>query len=143
MKTKVKVLWSLEIVGGLLLLLGILLGIVGVEILNIPFPNMEVIPFAVGFTGVLVVIIASSAISYEKTKTREQQIEEKDERMITIYQDAKSKAFDMMAILLPFALLVLAVFGYMNRVSFFLLAGLYFIGYGYYKFALEKNKKEM
>lgn len=142
MKTKVNILWSLEIVGGLLLILGIVLGFVGGEIVNIPFTNREFAPFALGFCGVILLISAGTGIQYEKTKTKEQEIEEKDERMNAIDQDAKSKAFDMMAILLPFVLLVLPLFGYLNQVAFFVLSGLYILSFGFYKFHLEKNKKE-
>jgi Ca2+/Na+ antiporter len=87
--------------------------------------------------------MGGSSIVGEKTRTKEQQIEENDERNITIVQTAKSKAYDLMATLFPFALLALALFGYMNEVSLFLLIGVYFICIIYFAYHLYKNKKKM
>lgn len=135
--------WSLIFVGIALLLAGISLWFVGAEILNIPFVRMDLVPIAVGFCGTLLLIIGGSAIGEEKYKTKEQQIEDKDERIIKIKQKSKSKAYDLMATLLPFTLLALAMFGYMNKVSFLLLVGVYFVCIGYLSYQLYKNKAEM
>lgn len=51
---------------------------------------MDLVPIAVGFSGTLLLVIGFSVIVGEKYKTEEQQIEENDERMIAIYQSAKS-----------------------------------------------------
>lgn len=110
---------------------------------SIAFVRMDLVPIAVGFSGTLLLVIGFSVIVGEKYKTEEQQIEENDERMIAIYQSAKSKAYDLVAILFLFALLTLAMFGYMNEVSFFSLVGIYFICHGYYAYNLRKNKEEM
>ncbi|MEQ6353547.1 hypothetical protein ABNX05_02850 [Lysinibacillus sp. M3] len=79
----------------------------------------------------------------EKNKTKEQLIEEKDERNIELSQNAKSKAFDLMINLFGFSLLALAMFGYMNEVSFFSLIALYFTCYAYYLYRLKINKEIM
>ncbi|SHG91795.1 hypothetical protein [Ornithinibacillus halophilus] len=142
MKLKIRLLWSLEVIGTLLLLSGIALGISGAEVLTIPFPRLDLVPIAFAFCGVLLFVVAGAEIWYEKTKTKEQQIEEKDERLILIQQKAKARAFDLLAIVLPFILLALAMFGYMNKVSMFLLTGLYILCMGYYKFQLYKIKEE-
>src|SRR5690625_7546767 len=97
MKMKIRLLRSLEIVGIFLLLFSFLLGFVGVEIVNISFNRMDLVHLAVGFCGILVFIVSSSAIGYEKNKTREQQIEEKDESIISIHQIAKYKTCDLIA----------------------------------------------
>lgn len=56
-------------------------------------------------------------------------------------QKSKSKVYDLMAVLFPFALLALAMFGYMNEVSFLLLlVGVYFICIGYFAYHLYRNK---
>src|SRR5699024_6554464 len=73
-------LWSLIIVGVLLTLSGIILGVVGAEVLNIPFVRMDLVPMAVGYCGVLLFAIGVSAITHEKHKTKKQHIEENDER---------------------------------------------------------------
>ncbi|MDA1477600.1 hypothetical protein [Bacillus changyiensis] len=130
----------LEIGGVFFMLSGVALGIVGAEVLNIPFARMDLVSFAVGFCGFLLLVLRSS---YEKNKTREQQIEEKDERVVFINQNSKSKAFDLLITILPLALLTLVMFGYMNKVSFFSLIGLYFISIVYYYYSIWKNKKIM
>ncbi len=135
--------WSLVIVGAILSLVGIFSGFVGAEVLNLPFVRMDLVPIAVGFCGVLLVVISGSAIFYEKHKTQEQRIEENDERNITINQQAKSKAFDLMTVLFSFILLGLAMFGYMNKVSFFTLAGIFLIGQIYFGYQFLANTKKM
>jgi len=129
---KTNLLRSLMIVSLVLIGLGIYLGIVGAEILNIPFIRMDLVPFAVGFCGVLMFVMILPVLYYEKHKTVEQKIEENDERNQTIEHISKSKAFNVLATLFPFSLLGLAVFGYMNKVSFFLLAGVYLLSFYYY-----------
>src|SRR5699024_1721325 len=136
-------LWSLIIVGVLLTLSGIILGVVGAEVLNIPFVRMDLVPMAVGYCGVLLFAIGVSAITHEKHKTKKQHIEENDERNIIISQNAKSKAFDLMTILFSFGLIALTMFGYMNKVSFFTLIGIFFICQVYWGYQFLKNTKRM
>lgn len=135
--------WSLVILGAILTLVGIYLGFVGAEILNIPFVRMDLVPIAIGFCGVLLVVSGGSAILYEKGKTREQLIMENDERNITINQHAKSKAFDLMTVLFSFALLALALFGYMNKVSFFTLTGIFLLSQVYFGYQFLVGNKTM
>jgi len=135
--------WSLVILGAILTLVGIYLGFVGAEILNIPFVRMDLVPIAIGFCGVLLVVSGGSAILYEKGKTREQLIMENDERNITINQHAKSKAFDLMTVLFSFALLALALFGYMNKVSFFTLTGIFLLSQIYFGYQFLMSNKTM
>src|SRR5690625_7876427 len=135
--------WSLVIVGAILTLVGIYVGFVGAEILNIPFVRMDLVPIAIGFCGVLLVVSGGAAILYEKGKTREQLIMENDERNITINQHAKSKAFDLMTVLFSFALLALALFGYMNMVSFFTLTGIFLLYHIYFVYSFFMSNKTM
>lgn len=135
--------WSLVILGAILTLVGIYLGFVGAEILNIPFVRMDLVPIAIGFCGVLLVVSGGSAILYEKGKTREQLIMENDERNITINQHAKSKAFDLMTVLFSFAILALALFGYMNKVSFFTLTGIFLLSQIYFGYQFLMSNKTM
>lgn len=62
---------------------------------------------------------------HEKYKTKEQHLKENDERNFTIIQKAKSKTFDLMTTLFSFDLLVLAMLGYMNKVSFLVPRAIY------------------
>ncbi|MFB7157381.1 hypothetical protein [Lysinibacillus sp. NPDC056232] len=140
---KNKLLWSMIIVGALLIIAGIILGVVGAELLNIPFIRMDLVPIGVGFCGVMLLGSGITELVDEKNKTKEQLIEEKDERNIELRQNAKSKAFDLMINLFGFSLPALAMFGYMNEVSFFSLIALYFICYAYYLYRLKSNKEIM
>ncbi|MEY9979133.1 hypothetical protein [Lysinibacillus sp. RC79] len=140
---KNKLLWSVIIVGSLLIISGIILGVVGTEILNIPFIRMDLVPIGVGFCGVMLLGTGITKLVDEKNKTKEQLIEEKDERNIVISQNAKSKAFDLMIHLFGFGLLALAMFGYMNKVSFFSLIALYYTCYVYYLYCVKKNRENM
>nr|WP_289037097.1 hypothetical protein [uncultured Allobacillus sp.] len=138
-----KLFWSLEVIGGLLLMLGVVLGIVGVEELGVSIPQIDYAPFAIVFMGVFLIMIATVPIFYEKNKTKQQRIEEKDERVMAIYQSAKAKTFNLMAVSIPFVLIGLALFGFMNKVSFFTLGGLYLIFVEYYAFQVIKNEEMM
>lgn len=143
MKSELKLSWLITIVGLFLIVSGIVLGLIGAEVLNIPFVRMDLVPFAVGFCGSLLFMLGIIVILEEKYKTKEQQVEENDERNIAITQKAKSKAFDLMIILFSVGLLTLALLGYMNEVSLFSLIGLYMIGMVYYGYQLRINKKVM
>lgn len=140
---KTNLLGLLITIGLALIGLGVYLGIVGAEVLNIPFTRMDLVPFAVGFCGILMLAIVLPALYYEKHKTVEQKIEEDDERNQTIDHLSKSKAFNVLATLLPFSLIALAMFGYMNKVSFFLLVGIYLLCYYYYLFNRMKYAAKM
>ncbi|WP_163580549.1 hypothetical protein [Gracilibacillus saliphilus] len=135
--------WSLIIMGVLLTLSGIILRFVGAEVLKIPFVRMDLVPIAVSFCGILLFVMSGSAIIHEKYKTKRQHIEENDERNIIINQNAKSKAFDLMTTLFSFGLLALAMFGYMNKVSFFTLIGLFLICQVYWGYQFLTNTKKM
>lgn len=143
MKNKLKLNRFLVVAGLLLLGSGIVLGFIGAEVLNIPFVRMDLVPIAIGFCGSLLLIHGIIEISEEKYKTKEQHIEENDERNIMITQKAKSKVFDLMVVLFSIGLLTLAMLGYMNKVSFFSLVGLYLVGMLYYRYQVQINKKVM
>lgn len=135
--------WILIGVGAFLLLSGIILGFVGAEVLNIPFVRMDLVPIAIGFCGVLLIVSVGSALIHEKYKTKEQQIIENDERNITILRKAKSKTYDLMSVLFGFGLLTLALLGYMNKVSFFSIAGLYIISQLYFRYQYLSYQKRL
>lgn len=139
----IRIGYSLIVVGSTLLGLGIFLAIVGAEILNISFIRMDLVPWGFGLIGSLLLILGLATILTEKHKTKEDIIEENDERLITINERSKSKAYDLMVVIIPLTLLGLAMFGYMNVVSFFLLATVYFVCYGYFVFHLLRNKAKM
>lgn len=143
MKNKLKLNRFLVVAGLLLLGSSIVLSYSGAEVLNIPFVRMDLVPIAIGFCGSLLLIFGIIEILEEKYKTKEQHIEENDERNIVIAQTAKSKVFDLMVVLFSIGLLTLAMLGYMNKVSFFSLVGLYLVGMLYYRYQVLINKKVM
>lgn len=67
-------------------------------------------------------------VSYSSKKTREQEIEAKDERNIALGNAAKATGFEVFTSLFSIAILILALLGYMNTVSFFTLFAAFFIG---------------
>lgn len=138
-----RLFWSLEVVGGLLLVLGVALGIGGVDKFDDTMPQGDYAVFAIVFMGVFLIMISTVPILYEKNKTKQQRIEEKDERVMAIYQSAKAKTFNLMAVSIPFVLIGLALFGFMNKVSFFTLGGLYLIFIEYFAFQVIKNQEMM
>ncbi|KOP80110.1 hypothetical protein AMS59_01475 [Lysinibacillus sp. FJAT-14745] len=131
------------IVGSLLIFSGIILGVVGAAILNIPFIRMDLVPIGVGFCGVMLLGMGITKLVDEKKTTKAQLIEENDARNIVIRQNAKSRAFDLMLHLFGFGLLVLAMFDYLNKVSFFSLLALYYSCYAYYLYCVQINKENM
>ncbi|AMM94706.1 uncharacterized membrane protein HdeD (DUF308 family) [Peribacillus simplex] len=129
---KNKALWILTFSGIVLISFGIFVTFpVANEIRSI-FIRPDLVSIAIIFTGVFLTFSGVTSISSERFKTKAQKIEENDERNIKINQFAKSKAFDFMSILFGIGLLFLALLGYMNKVSFFFLIGLYFISYFYF-----------
>jgi len=143
MKSRFNYWWISIFFGTLLILWGIILGIVGAEVLNISFVRMDLVPIAVGFCGVLLSFLGWAEIREEKNKTQEQQIEENDERNIKINENAKAKAFDLMSTLFGLGLLTLAMFGYLNRVSFFTLVGLLLISHIFRSYQVKANTQKM
>lgn len=73
-----RLFWSLEVVGGLLLVLGVALGIVGVDKFDDTMPQGDYAVFAIVFMGVFLIMISTVPILYEKNKTKQQRIEEKE-----------------------------------------------------------------
>ncbi|WP_051556682.1 hypothetical protein [Alkalihalobacterium bogoriense] len=133
--------WILFFIGVAVGITSIILAVFGADILGISFIREELVPIAFGFLGVMLITMSVFQLIYEKTKTKKQYIEEKDERNILIHERAKSKAFDLIFVLFPLILLTLAILGYMNHVSFFTLYIVYFICLGYFAYQLILQKK--
>lgn len=129
---KNKGLWVLTLSGIVIIFLGISVTLPIADELRSKFIRPDLVSIAIIFTGFLLSFSGITVISTEKFKTKAQKIEEEDERNIKINQYAKSKAFDLMSFLFGMGLLFLALLGYMNKVSFFSLIGLYFISYFYF-----------
>lgn len=129
--------------GAFLIIAAVILYFIGVKTLNIEFIRNDLVPVAVGFLGLMLVIMSVTSIVENKNKTKAHIIEERDERNIVISQNAKAKAFDLMTILFALALLTLALLGSMNIVSFFTLVTIYLIGQIYSMYYHWLNSRRM
>lgn len=136
-------LTSLILSGAILILLGILSKIADFEFWGIPFIRLDLVPIAISFLGILLLVMGVSVTISEKYKTETHKILENDERQVAINQKAKSKAFDLMLVVFSLSLLTLAMLGYMNVVSLFSLAGIYLICVVYFLYNLVKIEKEI
>lgn len=72
-----RLFWSLEVVGGLLLVLGVALGIVGVDKFDDTMPQGDYAVFAIVFMGVFLIMISTVPILYEKTKRNNSELKKK------------------------------------------------------------------
>lgn len=138
-----KYLLTLVMFGGILVLLGIVSGLTDFNFWSIPFIRIDLVPVAISFLGVLLLVMGVIAVISEKYKTEAHKIMENDERQVAINQKAKSKSFDLMVVALSLSLLTLAMLGYMNVVSLFSLVGIYLICVVYFLYNLVKMEKEM
>ncbi|WP_080843935.1 hypothetical protein [Cytobacillus gottheilii] len=140
---KDKFTWLITIIGFLLLITGIILTIVGSEVLDIHFVRNDLVPIGLVGSGFMLLFGGIMVILDKKYKTKEDSIQENDERNIRIKQSAKAKAFDLLIVLFCFGLFTLALFGYMNKTSFFSLLGLYLLVIFYYLYQFVINKRSM
>ncbi|WP_080848043.1 hypothetical protein [Cytobacillus gottheilii] len=143
MKNELKLSLFITCVGLFLIVTSIILGIVGAEVLNIPFIRMDLVPIAIGFWGSIFFIVGVIGFTAEKNVTKEQSVYEKDERLKVIKKNAKSKAFNFLIVFFSACLLTLALLGYMNKVSFFTLSGLFIMTLVYYVYQLWTINKVM
>lgn len=73
-------------------------------------------------------MIISGACDLFVKKTKEMEIEEKDERNITLGNAAMAFGFKVMSVMLAFAIFMLIFTGYFNIVTCFTILGAYLIG---------------
>jgi hypothetical protein len=117
--------------------MGIILGIIGADVLNIPFTRMDLVPIAVSFLGIMLLSAGIMFIldkGFETSKERNKGSEKP-------VQEAKSQAFNLMIGLYSIGTITLALLGYLNEVSFFSLIGLYYIGLLFYGYQLVVNRR--
>ena len=79
----------------------------------------------------------------DPAKAKEVEIEEKDERNITIANMAKARTYERMSVLFAFALCLLGVLGYLPHVSFFTFLGVFLISQLYFIYQLWMLHKTM
>ena len=121
-----KTLANLSIALGLIILLGGLLSY-GLGINNIiPVPRPDLI--VSGTTLIGIIFIVSGTCDLFVKKTREMEIEEKDERNIALSNAAMASGFKVMNVSISVSLFVLIFTGYMTVVPCFTIIGAFTIG---------------
>ena len=116
---------TIELVAGMAILLGGLFtyGLGVHKFLPVPRPDLVV----VGSTIIGILLIMSGSDLFAK-KTKEMEIEEKDERNIAISNASMASGFKVTTTLLALVLFALIFSGYMNEVSCFSIIGVLAIG---------------
>lgn len=137
---KKRVLLTEMIIGIIVLLGGLLTYGLGIyELLPVPRPDLVLI----GTTLIGILLIIDGSFDLFSKKSKEQEIEEKDERNIAISNAAMASAFKVMTTALSLALLALIFMGYLSEVSFLTIIGVFFLGQGVYVVRLWRLQKNM
>lgn len=123
-------------------MLGILLVSVGIVMARLEagtiFPNPKSAPWGFVLIGLLLIIVTIAPYFDEQKKTQRERIEEQDERNQSIFYQSGCYAYRFLMGVGTLVLLFLTMLGYMNKVSFFSLAGIFIVssllqlGYKYY-----------
>ena len=113
------------VVGFIILLGGLLMYGLGVHNL-LPVPRPDLVVVGTSLIGILMIISGVCDLCFKKTK--EMEIEEKDERNIAIANAAMAMGFKVMSASIAVVLCILVFSGYMTEITCFSLIGAYFIG---------------
>lgn len=112
-------------VGLIILMLGLLTYGFGINyILPVPRPDLVVY----GSTLIGIIFIVSGACDLFTKKTKEMEIEEKDERNTALGNAAMASGFKVMSVSIAISLAALIFSGYMTVVSCFTIIGAFAIG---------------
>lgn len=123
MKKRTMVLMT--VVGLIFLLGGLLLyGLGSHELVPVPRPDLLLL----GTSLIGIFLIVSGACELFCKKTREMEIEEKDERNVAISNAAMASGFKVMSVAVAVSVVILIFTGYLQAVPCFILIGAYFIG---------------
>lgn len=109
------------------------------DFMPVPRPDLVV----VGTTLIGTLLVVSGVCDIFAKKTKEMEIEEKDERNITIANAAMASAFKIMCPVLAIAIFALIFTGYMNEVSCFTIIGVLAIGQIVFLYRLWYLNKKM
>lgn len=115
----------MTIAGTIILLGGLLTYGLGIhEIIPVPRPDLIVI--GTSLIGILLMI--SGGCDLLLKKSREMEIEEKDERNIALSNAAMASGFQVMSIAIAISIFALIFTGYLTVVPCFTIIGAYFMG---------------
>lgn len=112
-------------VGTIILLGGLLTYGLGVHEI-VPVPRHDLIVIGTSLIGILLIISGACDLFIKKTK--EIEIEEKDERNIALSNAAMASGFKVMDVTIAFSIFALVFTGYMSVVPCFTIIGAYAIG---------------
>ena len=136
-----KTLANLSIAAGLIILMGGLFSY-GLGINNIiPVPRPDLI--VTGTTLIGIIFIVSGTCDLFVKKTREMEIEEKDERNIALSNAAMASGFKVLNVTISVALFALIFTGYMTVVPCFTIIGAFALGQLAFIFKLWRLQKTM
>ena len=113
------------VVGFVILLAGLLIYGLGVHNL-FPVPRPDLIVVGTSLIGIMMII--SGACDLFLKKTKEMEIEEKDERNIAIANEAMAIGFKVMSVSIAVVLCILVFCGYMTEITCFSIIGAYLVG---------------
>lgn len=106
-------------IGVLMVLLGVMMNVFDLTLFGLSFPNIKSAPWGFILIGVLLIIVSIAPYVEEIHKTKQQRIEDHDER----------NAFSFLMGFGGLTLLFLTMLGYMNKVSFFVLCSVFILSY--------------
>ena len=126
---------------GMIVLLGGLLayGLGATELLPVPRPELV----AAGTTLIGTVLLVTGACELFVKKTKEIEIEERDERNVAISNAAMAAGFKVMSMAVALCIAALLFTGYMGVAPGFILIGAYFLGQTAFIFTLVKLERTM
>ena len=119
------VLILLIVLGFIILLGGLLTYGLGLHEI-VPVPRPDLIVTGTSLIGIL--LIVSGACDLFVKKTRDVEIEEQDERNITIRNAAMTSGFQVMSVAIAIAIFTLIFTGYLTTVACFTMIGAYMVG---------------
>lgn len=92
----------------------------------LPVPRPDLVFIGTSLIGILMIISGACDLCVKKTK--EMEIEEKDERNITIANAAMATGFKVMSVSIAVVICILIFSGYMTEITCFSLLGAYLVG---------------
>lgn len=113
--------WISIVVGVVILISGF---VIRGQDISINFIRPDLVVLGFGILGIMLIICGICTLALKVTK--EIEIEQNDERNIAIGNAAKATGYEVITVMFSLAILSLAMLGYMNKVSFFILIGILF-----------------
>lgn len=122
-------LLTISLITGIILGTGLFLTGLAMMIFHVEtaFPNSGSAPYGFLLLGALLLFLSPCLWAAARYKTRQQEIEERDERNVAILHKSCFYAYFFCIIPGYFGLLFLALLGYLNRVSFLTFAVIFLL----------------